>query len=196
MALYFETLYKLADNANLTTGKTNDTNEHIDMRLDNLEQHVANVTNPHDVDDGDVGCSLVTHEHTFTEHFTIATSSTPETGQAGPAPMLLEARTVLAVVATLEVAWGKVTVDIEKSGDNGATYASILTRRIQIDLLDLTSVTSVLPAIIGTTALAANDRIRAIVIDNGVISPPGGPATNNAQNLTVGVLLSSVVSED
>lgn len=187
MANYYDTLYALAAAARLTTSSLNTTHEHIDTRLDALEQHVEDTDNPHDVDNDDVGSSASTHTHTVYESaaWTLGTV-TARTLQYWP--LVYPAATIDRIHATVATAStsGAITIDVQKSGDNGTTWATVFSTKLTIDATERSSVSAATPAVLGTTALSANDLLKCVVDDAGT----------GAEELTVVAVLKRTVSQD
>lgn len=189
MSTYYEQIYKHTSNAVLTTAAYNTRWNHIDIRIDALERHMADTSNPHEVDAGDVGAALAAHTHTVRETIAAAeTSTTLPAGTLNLTPPVMTAGTIVKAKASLVTASssGAVQVDIQKSGDNGATWASIFTTKLTIDAGEKSSASAATPAVIGTTALSENDLVKFIVDSAGL----------NASGLVVAIELTRTVSSD
>ena len=186
---YYETIYRHTSNAILTTAAFNTRWEHLDTRIDALERHIADLTNPHDVDDEDVGASKTDHTHTVREAVAVGDSSTSlAAGTINYTPSIMTGGTIAKVKATLVTATtsGAVTIDIQKSSNNGATWATIFSTKLTLDQDEKSSASATTAAVLSTTSLVANDLIKAIVDDAGT----------GASGLTVALELTRTVSED
>lgn len=165
MANYYETRYRHASNATMTSTGFNDRWHHIDDRLDALEDHMDDEHNPHAVTAADVGASLAAHTHTVSEQFTIAVSGELTGGAQGAKPPIMEAGTITAVTATVETpsGLGDITIDLQKSGDHGANWATILSTKITIEQSAYSSAQAAIQPVIADGALLVNDRLRVVV---------------------------------
>lgn len=155
MTLYHESHYRYADNASLTTGQENFRYEHIDARIDALEDHMADVvSNPHHI-------VSVTGAIRFPIGWFAA--GTVATGHANFAaariPIAMTAATAGVHVDTASSS-GVITVDILKSSDNGGTWTTLFSTKITVDAGERDSATAATPCVFGTTSLAAGDFVR------------------------------------
>lgn len=188
MTLYFSTHYEYSSNDTLTSAQENSRYEHIDGRLDDLEGHVADLMNPHSVDDSDVGCSPTSHTHTVVEHVGWYEGGTLSAGDLGAKPRVLSAATIASVIADVDTASssGAVTIDILRSGDDGSTYSTIFSTKLTIDASESTSRTAATAYVLGTTSLNANDKLKVTIDDAGT----------GTAGLTLCLKLTRTVSQD
>ena len=101
-------------------------------------------------------------------------------------PHILEAKTISKIVAGLETAStsGNVVIDVQKSGDHGATWATILSTKITIEANEYSSLDAATQPVLSNASLSANDRVKIIVDSQGT----------GAAYLTVTLLLTKSVA--
>ncbi len=160
MAKYFETLYKYQVNAGMTTAAMNARLKHIDDRLDALENGQGPVP---------------THTHTFADRIGIFLPGQLASDDLGPHIMVDGAMTVKTVRAACRIAGHSVSVvvDVEKSTDNGTTWASILATVITLESGERTSTTATTQPVVDSTkaALTAGNliRVKVLTADAGLV---------------------------
>ena len=188
MGNFYETIYKFADGLARTAARFNTNWDHIDTRLDNAEDHAANRSNPHVLTAAGLGASAATHTHTVAENFTGFKAGAVSAAEVGPRPKSKVAGTISSVWATLGTAsdTGAMTIDIQKSGDYGVTWATIFSTKITIDQDEFDSDAAATAAVVSVTAVSANDQFKFIVDDAGA----------NASDVTVGLRMTRTPSED
>lgn len=88
---------------------------------------------------------------------------------------------ISAVLKTASTA-GNVVVDLEKSSDNGATWASVLSTKVTIEQGERTSLTATSQPVFSTDSFNVNDIFRINITSTGT----------NAADLTLAVWLTAV----
>lgn len=176
MANLYDTQYKYNANETNTTTKLNERLQSIDTRLDALEDHVADNTNPHLVTASQLSAAVSAHTHNSPNPMAWVKEDAISAETLSGEPQVVTAGTIVGVRAVLRTAGTTATtIDIQKSGDNGATFTSIFSTKPTIDANEKSTVTAATPAVLSTTTFSANDIFRCIVDSAGT----------NAADLTV-----------